>query len=191
MDYTPITVGEAFPGDLLDLPGLTWDPPGFLVMVVPSDDVALRVALTGDNLSLGVASAGPVPVLMLRVRDHDGGTVLGHWEAPSAWREGNPPPEVRVEEADRILWQFVVVEGGPGYTRTSRGLPRELPVVSLRAFTTSPALTRVLRRLRSEQRAAGPMTDAEVSAAIDEHYARVPSGADAWRRCLITSRVGQ
>lgn len=182
-------MGEPFPVDLLDLPGLSWDPPSLLLMVVPSDDADLAAALEVGDLALGVASAGPVPVLTLRVRDH--GRDLGYWEAPSPWRTGNPAPEVPVEDpAARILWQLVVVEGAAGYGRASPGLPGRFPVVSLRAFTTSPALTRTLRRLRAEQRAAGPMTALEVDAAIGDYYARAGEGVAAWRRCVITSKGG-
>lgn len=185
-------VGQASPIDLLDLPGLSWAAASGarLVWVVPSDDLALAEAAAGADLWLGLAQAGPVPVILARVRD-ERGQVLGYWEAPGPWLVGNDAPEVEVTEADHIVWALHIVEGSPGYDRAALGDARPMPVLGLRAFTTSPAFTRALRRARAEQRAAGPMTDEQATEHMAAYYARNDAGAAAWRRALVTSRTGE
>lgn len=185
------TVGEPSPLPLLDLPGLSWGVSAGprLVLVVPSDDPALVTAATEGDVWLGLAQAGPVPIVLARFRD-DAGRVLGYWEAPGAWREGDDPPEVTYTGPEHIGWTLHVVEGAPGYDRDGIGEPRPLTIVGGRVFTTSPAFTRALRRMQAEQRAAGPMTDAEVYAHMQHYYATHESGAPAWRRAIVTSRAG-
>lgn len=187
-----VSVGELTPFDLYDLPGLAWDITAHrIVFMVPADDLALVSAVHGDgDLALGLSSAGPIPVLMARLRDDRGG-VLGYWEGPGPWRIGRDAPEVRIDPGGRILWAWVTAAASAGYDRTEPGDPGPRTVLGLRACTTSPAFTRTLRRLQAEQRAHGPMTDDEVASRMAEHYARTDSGPSAWRRCLVTSKAGE
>lgn len=186
------TIGEPSPIDLLDLPGLSWSVSAGarLVLVVPSDDPALTDAAAGADVWLGLAQAGPVPVVLARFRD-DAGQVLGYWEAPGPWLLGNDAPEVTYTGPEHIAWTLHIVEGAPGYERAALGDARPMRVTGLRAFTTSPAFTRALRRAHAEQRAAGPMTDAEAMAHMGAYYERHPAGVAAWRRAIVTSRAGE
>lgn len=184
------TVGQPAPLALLDLPGLSWHVAAqTLVLVVPSDDPDLAEAAAGADVWLGVLQAGPVPIVLARFRD-DSGHVLGYWEAPGAWRTGDDPPEVTVSDAEHMAWTLLVVEGSPGYQR-DRWEPRPMTVTGLRAFTTSPAFTRAMRRAQAEQRAAGPMDEGQVLEHMRGYYAANDAGRDAWRRCIVTSRAGE
>lgn len=187
-----VTVGKPTPFPLYDIPGLSWDiEANRLVFMVPADDLALVTAVHEDgDLTLGLSSAGPIPVLMARLRDGRG-RALGYWEAPGPWRPGREAPEVRIGQGDRILWAWITAAASEGYERTGQGDPGPRTVLGLRACTTSPAFTRTLRRLQSEQRAHGPMDEAEVAARMADHYGRTDSGGSAWRRCLVTSKAGE
>lgn len=188
-------VGSPAPTTYLDLPGLTWHGPRHtLTALVPADDVELLDGYRDGSLRLGLTQYAPaIPVLLLRVSDTAGRT-LGYWEAPSLWLDGSPEPStLDLDGGQHIMWSLAVAvcspERGPSLPAEPDGSIR--PVCSsLRAFTTSPAFTRVLRRLRAEQRAAGPMSEADAMAAVIAAQERTPGGSATWRRALITSAAG-
>lgn len=180
-------VGEPFPLELCDSLSSYWDGISLLVLVVPNSDAELLEGLASGQLQLGVYSDGPFRSVVLRVRHQ--GQVLADWRISLPWTDGEPP-DLPLCQDERMLWQLVVCTTNTDYEADDPVSYRHLPVAALRVFTTSPVVTRAMRRMAAEQRAAGPVTREQVVSALSEMRQRF-GAQDQWDRCVAYSWAGE
>jgi len=121
-------------------------------------------------LKLGLAQFENMPVFLIR------SPAFGTLDIAHPWIAGAPEPEIVPIDASHILWNLVIVQEGH--------------ISSMHAFTTTPHMTTVARRIFAEQRSAGPLTVAQAQAAVDRWQQSTHSERDIWRRALATGKPG-
>jgi hypothetical protein len=153
-----------------DGPSAAWHHPHLLVISVPDPSPRLTEALPESRVRLGILQTQSLAVLLIRA------DVLGTIECPRPYLIGDDEPEITYGEGEHILWKLVLVQAGI--------------ITNIRAFTTSPQITRHVRRIFSEQRAEGPITPTRFEEILDDWYKSVRDDRTAWSRCLATCYGG-
>jgi hypothetical protein len=122
------------------------------------------------RLKIGIMQTQSVGVLLVRAG------IMGTLECPRPYLVGDNEPEITYGDGEHILWSMVLVQAGI--------------VTNIRAFTTSPHITRHIRRIFAEQRAAGPITTPRFDEILEDWYKGIPDEKTAWSRCLATCAAG-
>lgn len=171
---TVLTVGEPWPANEFSIPAngvsFGWHLGNLLVIGDPLSEIDIKAYLTSP-IRVGIAEFGPLGIIVI---DAEG--LPAPLDCARPYLFGDPPPEVVIGEGDHILWNMAVVQAGL--------------IANLRAFTTSPDTTVVLRRIASGQRAQGPLSQSEADVWIDAWYEAAPSAAAAWSACAVICQSG-
>lgn len=178
-EFLTFTVGEPWDTGSWPLPtggvSIGWYANAPELVVIGDPPAVIDAdAFSTARFRIGFATHGPLTFLMLD--DPCLGPAGGFLEAGTGWLHDQDAPEVTIEDADHIVWSLVLVTGGT--------------VSALRAFTTSPAVTRWLRRARAEQRATGPLTGPQFLEARQSWITRYSDPKSAWRAAELTSWAG-
>jgi len=166
---TFFSVGEKWPPGVFDMPdedlSFGWHSRNLLVIGDPNREVDLSTYIQSP-IRLGFAEFGPLPILAFRA---DG--LPASLDAAQPYLPGDDPPEVTLEPGEHILWQTVLVQAGV--------------VTNIRAFTTSQAVTVLLRRVAAIQRAWGPLTFELADEWLRRWHMAAPSENVLWARCTV------
>ena len=169
-----LSVGEQWPESQLVLPeeGLSfgWHGGNFLVIGDPHKEVDLAEYIR-SSIRLGFTEFGPMAVIAFAA---DG--IPASLDCARPYLPEDDVPEVTIEPAEHMLWQVALVQAGV--------------VTNLRAFTTSPAVTILLRRVAAMQRAQGPLTYELADAWIQRWHQAAPSEEVLWARCMVQCLAG-
>lgn len=166
---TLLTVGQPWPADEFHIPeegvSFGWHTGYLLVIGDPFSEID-RERYVAAPLQLGFAEFGPLAVVALAA---DG--IPASLDCARPFLPEDQPPEVSIDPADHLLWQAVLVQGGI--------------VTNLRAFTTSPQVTVLLRRVAASQRAHGPLTYEQADDWIRLWHREAPTEESVWALCSV------
>jgi hypothetical protein len=147
-----------------------WQRPHMILISVPDPDPGIAAAVAECPVKVGLLQTASIAVLLVRPGP------LGTIECPRPYLVGDTEPEVSYGDGEHILWNMILVQ-------------RNI-ITNMRAFTTSPQVTKHIRRIFSEQRAEGPVTTEQFDRALDRWRESVQDERTAWQRCLVTCNGG-
>jgi hypothetical protein len=171
-DMMQLTLGQRWTEWVLPQNSVSaaWQRPHMLLISVPDPDPRIAMLVANSTVKVGLLQTGSVAVLLLRTLP------LGTIECPRPYLVGDPEPEVSYGDGEHILWNMVLVQANI--------------ITNMRAFTTSPQMTKHIRRIFSEQRAEGPVTTEQFDSILDRWRETVQDERMAWARCLVTCNGG-
>jgi hypothetical protein len=171
---TLLTVGAPWPANEFELPadGLSfgWHLSHLLVIGDPFSEIDIET-YRSSAIRVGIAEFGPLGIVAI-----EAGGIPAPLDCARPYLLGDAVPEVGIEEGDHVVWQMAIVQAGV--------------VANIRAFTTSPETTVVLRRIAAGQRAAGPMSMSEADEWIHRWYQETPSATEVWQSCSVICQSG-
>jgi hypothetical protein len=171
---TLLAVGQPWPKDEFSIPSegvsFGWHEGYLLVIGDPYCEINLE-RYVSSSLRLGFAEFGPLAVIAVAAEG-----IPASLDCARPFLPEDQPPEVTIDLADHLLWRAVLVQAGI--------------VTNLRAFTTSPEVTVLLRRVAAAQRAHGPLTYAQADDWIRLWYREAPTEEVVWTLCSVQCESG-